>query len=121
AEAKRAISGWREETGCGAGATRSRRRAWLSPRRRYWGEPFPIVYDETGLPIALPESMLPVELPEIDDFSPKTFDPEDANSNPETPLSRARDWVEAELDLGDGPRRSARGPNTSAQRAGAWW
>ena len=30
-------------------------RDWLFSRQRYWGEPFPIVYDETGLPIALPE------------------------------------------------------------------
>ena len=47
--------------------------------------------------------MLPVELPEVDDFSPRTFDTDDATSEPETPLSRAREWVEVELDLGDGP------------------
>ncbi len=41
-------------------------RDWLFSRQRYWGEPFPIVYDDDGDPIALPESMLPVELPEID-------------------------------------------------------
>ena len=104
AEAKATIIEWLEEHGYGQGAVTYRLRDWLFSRQRYWGEPFPIVYDETGLPIALPESMLPVELPEIDDFSPKTFDPDDADSTPETPLSRAADWVEVELDLGDGPQ-----------------
>ncbi|HMC70747.1 MAG TPA: leucine--tRNA ligase, partial [Mycobacteriales bacterium] len=90
-------------------------------RQRYWGEPFPIVYDETGLPVSLPDSMLPVELPEVADFSPKTYDPNDAASDPETPLSRAREWVEVELDLGDGPKRYVRETNTMPQWAGSCW
>ena len=98
-----------------------RLRDWLFSRQRYWGEPFPIVYDETGLPVALPDSMLPLELPEIDDFSPKTFDPDDADTEPETPLSRARDWVEVELDLGDGPKRYTRETNVMPQWAGSCW
>ena len=118
---RRTIIDWLEANGHGAGAVTYRLRDWLFSRQRYWGEPFPIVYDETGLPIALPESMLPVELPEIDDFSPKTFDPDDADSAPETPLSRAREWVEVELDLGDGPKRYRRETNTMPQWAGSCW
>jgi leucyl-tRNA synthetase len=79
------------------------------------------VYDETGLPVALPESMLPLQLPEIDDFSPKTYDPDDAHSEPEAPLSRATEWVEVELDLGDGPKRYHRETNTMPQWAGSCW
>ena len=96
-------------------------RDWLFSRQRYWGEPFPIVYDETGLPIALPESMLPVELPETDDFSPKSFPPDDAESTPEPPLGRLTDWVTVELDLGDGPRTYRRETNTMPNWAGSCW
>ncbi|MGC5318980.1 leucine--tRNA ligase [Micromonospora arida] len=121
ADAKAAIIAWLEANGHGAGAVTYRLRDWLFSRQRYWGEPFPIVYDETGAAIALPEEMLPVELPEVDDFSPKTFDADDANSNPETPLSRRRDWVEVELDLGDGPKRYTRETNVMPQWAGSCW
>ncbi len=121
ADAKAATITWLEQHGHGRGATTYRLRDWLFSRQRYWGEPFPIVYDETGLPVALPESMLPVVLPEVDDFSPRTFDPDDADSEPETPLSRKRDWVEVELDLGDGPRKYTRETNTMPQWAGSCW
>src|SRR5437588_361097 len=66
-EAKHRITEWLEETNNGAGAVTYKLRDWLFSRQRYWGEPFPIVYDETGLPVGLPESMLPVELPEMSD------------------------------------------------------
>ncbi|WP_346539257.1 leucine--tRNA ligase [Micromonospora sp. DPT] len=121
ADAKAAIIEWLEANGHGAGAVTYRLRDWLFSRQRYWGEPFPIVYDETGAAIALPEEMLPVELPEVDDFSPRTFDADDADSNPETPLSRRRDWVEVELDLGDGPKRYTRETNVMPQWAGSCW
>ncbi|WP_433262733.1 leucine--tRNA ligase [Micromonospora vinacea] len=121
ADAKTAIIAWLEANGHGTGAVTYRLRDWLFSRQRYWGEPFPIVYDETGAAIALPEEMLPVELPEVDDFSPKTFDADDANSNPETPLSRRHDWVEVELDLGDGPKRYTRETNVMPQWAGSCW
>ncbi|WP_067510361.1 leucine--tRNA ligase [Actinoplanes sp. TFC3] len=120
-DAKTSMIGWLEEQGHGRGATTYRLRDWLFSRQRYWGEPFPIVYDETGLPVALPESMLPVELPEVDDFSPRTFDPDDAGSEPETPLSRKKDWVQVELDLGDGPKTYTRETNTMPQWAGSCW
>ncbi|GAA3747208.1 leucine--tRNA ligase [Plantactinospora mayteni] len=121
ADAKAKIIEWLEANGHGSGAVTYRLRDWLFSRQRYWGEPFPIVYDEQGNPVALPESMLPVELPEVDDFAPRTFDPEDADSDPETPLSRRKDWVEVELDLGDGPKRYTRETNVMPQWAGSCW
>lgn len=120
-EAKTRIIEWLVANGHGEAAVTYRLRDWLFSRQRYWGEPFPIVYDETGLPVALPESMLPVELPEVADFSPKTFDPDDGDSTPETPLSRNQDWASVELDLGDGPRRYTRETNVMPQWAGSCW
>jgi leucyl-tRNA synthetase len=121
ADAKARIIAWLEEHGYGQGATTYRLRDWLFSRQRYWGEPFPIVYDETGLPIGLPESMLPVELPDVDDFSPRTFTDDDTTSDPETPLSRAKEWVEVTLDLGHGPRVYTRETNVMPQWAGSSW
>ena len=121
AAAKARIIEWLEERGTARGSVTYRLRDWLFSRQRYWGEPFPIVYDETGLPIAVPESMLPVELPETDDFSPKAFPPEDADSTPEPPLGRLAEWVEVELDLGDGPKKYRRETNTMPNWAGSCW
>jgi leucyl-tRNA synthetase len=121
AAAKARMIEWLEAEGHGRGAVTYRLRDWLFSRQRYWGEPFPIVYDETGLPIALPDAMLPVELPETDDFSPKSFPPEDADSTPEPPLGRLSDWVEVELDLGDGPKKYRRETNTMPNWAGSCW
>jgi leucyl-tRNA synthetase len=121
AEAKSVIIKWLEDKGYGQRTVTYRLRDWLFSRQRYWGEPFPIVYDEDGQPIALPESMLPVELPEVDDYSPQKLDPEDATSEPVPPLARARSWAEVELDLGDGLRTYRRELNVMPQWAGSCW
>ncbi|MCH8613308.1 leucine--tRNA ligase [Arsenicicoccus dermatophilus] len=122
-EAKAAMIAYLERTGKGQGTVSYRLRDWLFSRQRYWGEPFPIVFDEDGVAHALPESMLPLELPDVPDYSPKTFDPEDDSSAPEPPLSRATEWVDVELDLGDGRglRRFRRETNTMPNWAGSCW
>ncbi|MFF4078512.1 leucine--tRNA ligase [Streptomyces sp. NPDC001777] len=122
-EAKAKITEWLTEHGVGEGTVNFRLRDWLFSRQRYWGEPFPIVYDEDGIAHPLPESMLPLELPEVDDYSPRTFDPDDADTQPETPLSRNADWVNVTLDLGDGngPKKYRRETNTMPNWAGSCW
>ncbi|MEW9512165.1 leucine--tRNA ligase [Streptomyces cavourensis] len=122
-EAKARITEWLREHGVGEGTVNFRLRDWLFSRQRYWGEPFPIVYDEDGIAHPLPESMLPLELPEVEDYSPRTFDPEDASAQPETPLSRNADWVNVTLDLGDGsgPKKYRRETNTMPNWAGSCW
>ena len=120
ATAKTRIIEWLEANDRGEGAITYKLRDWLFSRQRYWGEPFPIVYDADGLPVALPESMLPVELPEMVDFEPKIV-ADDVETLPEPPLARAEQWVEVELDLGDGPQVYLRETNTMPQWAGSCW
>ena len=117
AEATARTIAWLEASGNGRARVSYRLRDWLFSRQRYWGEPFPIVYDETGLPLALPESMLPVELPAMADFRPRA----DEDAEPRPPLSRAQGFEQAILDLGDGPRRYRRETNTMPQWAGSCW
>lgn len=116
-----AIIGWLEERGIGQARTTYRLRDWLFSRQRYWGEPFPVVYDEDGRVHPLPESMLPLTLPEVDDFRPRTFAADDANSRPEAALGRADYWTKVELDLGDGMKTYYRDTNTMPNWAGSCW
>ncbi|MEY2469915.1 MAG: leucyl-tRNA synthetase, partial [Actinomycetota bacterium] len=120
AEAKAAMIAWLEERGVGEGSVTTKLRDWLFSRQRYWGEPFPIVYDTERMPIALPESMLPVELPELEDFAPRSR-PDDPDADPEPPLGRVEEWVNVTLDLGDGPQPYLRETNTMPQWAGSCW
>src|ERR687898_129187 len=120
-DAKEAIPGWLEAKGLGEGTVTYRLRDWLFSRQRYWGEPFPIVYDEHDLPMAVPDELLPVELPDVPDYAPKTFPPEDTTSEPEPPLARVPDWVYVEMDLGDGVKRYRRDTNTMPNWAGSCW
>ena len=96
-------------------------RDWLFARQRYWGEPFPIVYDADGRAHPLPESALPVELPDIPDYAPVQFDPDDADSEPSPPLAQATEWVHVDLDLGDGLKPYSRDTNVMPQWAGSSW
>ena len=120
-EAIAAIIPWLEEQGIGCEKIQYKLRDWLFARQRYWGEPFPIVYDAEGQAHPLPESMLPVELPEVEDYKPVSFDPDDSDSSPQPPLAKAREWVEVELDLGQGTQTYYRDTNVMPQWAGSSW
>lgn len=50
-----------------------------------------------------------------------SFDPDDASSEPSPPLSKAADWVNVELDLGDGLKHYTRDTNVMPQWAGSSW
>ncbi|MFZ0833269.1 MAG: leucine--tRNA ligase [Mycobacterium sp.] len=120
-EAEQTITQRLEADGRGRARVEFKLRDWLFARQRYWGEPFPIVYDEDGRPHALPESELPVVLPDIPDYSPVLFDPDDADSEPSPPLGKATDWAHVELDLGNGPKPYTRDTNVMPQWAGSSW
>ena len=76
-----------EEAGIGKVKVNYRLRDAIFSRQRYWGEPFPIYYDEDGQPQPLDESELPLRLPEVDKFLP--------TETGEPPLGRAHNWVAA--------------------------
>ncbi|HJG42466.1 leucine--tRNA ligase [Corynebacterium phoceense] len=121
AEAIATMIQWLVDNKVGQEKIQYKLRDWLFARQRYWGEPFPIVYDEAGEPYPLPYSMLPVELPEVEDYKPVSFDPDDRDSEPQPPLAKAREWVEVELDLGQGPKKYYRDTNVMPQWAGSSW
>ena len=120
-QAKQAMTARLEADGRGRARVEYKLRDWLFARQRYWGEPFPIVYDADGVAHPLPESLLPVELPDIEDYSPVLFDPDSPDSEPSPPLNKAGDWVHVELDLGDGLQPYTRDTNVMPQWAGSSW
>ncbi|HJW29774.1 MAG TPA: class I tRNA ligase family protein, partial [Saprospiraceae bacterium] len=60
-------------------------------RQRYWGEPFPIFYDEHEIAHEMPESALPHLLPELDDFKP--------SPDGRSPLARLTRWSNPKPDV----------------------
>ena len=120
-EAKRRTNEWLVANQCGQATISYKLRDWLFSRQRYWGEPFPIVYDDHDNAHTLPDEFLPLVLPPTESFSPRTFDPDDAMSNPESPLDRLDWWTTVELDLGDGPKQYRRDTNVMPQWAGSCW
>jgi leucyl-tRNA synthetase len=105
AEAKKKITAWLEERGQGKRAINYKLRDWLFSRQRYWGEPFPIIW-EGGNHRSLGESELPVVPPPLDDYKP--------TGTGEPPLAKAKDWVR----YSDKALREA---NTMPQWAGSCW
>lgn len=86
-------------------------RDWLFSRQRYWGEPFPIVFDASGEPHALLEDDLPIGLPPVDEYRP--------TDDGQPPLARAtREWRETRLADGSLGLREV---NTMPQWAGSCW
>ena len=105
AEAKQRIIAWLQEKALGRGTVNYKLRDWLFSRQRYWGEPFPIVW-ENGRHRALTQDELPVIQPDMEDFKP--------TGTPEPPLSKALEW----LKYSDSAQRET---NTMPQWAGSCW
>lgn len=84
-------------------------RDWVFSRQRYWGEPFPVVYDSFGNIHLLDDSELPLELPRMTNIKP--------SGTGESPLANAHSWLNIEYN-GQNVRRET---NTMPQLAGSAW
>ena len=104
-DAKKAIIQWLRDNNKGTFKVNFKLRDWLFSRQRYWGEPFPILWED-GNHKAVPESELPVLQPEMEDFKP--------TGSPEGPLAKATDWINYS-------ESSKRETNTMPQWAGSCW
>src|SRR5437667_324851 len=105
ADAKKKITAWLEQHGFGKRAINYKLRDWLFSRQRYWGEPFPIVW-ENGKHRALDESELPVVPPPLEDYKP--------TGTGEPPLAKAKDWIRYS-------KKAVRETNVMPQWAGSCW
>jgi leucyl-tRNA synthetase len=104
-QAIRKITDWLEEHGLGKRAINYKLRDWLFSRQRYWGEPFPIVWQD-GNHRALTESELPVVPPALEDYKP--------TGTGEPPLAKAEDWIRYS-------DKATRELNVMPQWAGSCW
>ena len=104
-KAKDQIVDWLEEKELGSRTINFKLRDWLFSRQRYWGEPFPIIWDQGGH-AALDEADLPVLPPDLTDFKP--------TGSGDPPLARAQEWCQ----MGEGILREV---NTMPQWAGSCW
>ena len=74
-------------TGCSAGSATGASRS-------------PSSTTSTATPTPCPTTSCRWSLPDTHDFSPRTFDPDDEHSEPESPLDRLTDWVEVDARPG---------------------
>ena len=105
ADAKSAMIDRLEKEGKGARKIQYKLRDWLFSRQRYWGEPFPIIW-ENGQHSAIPSRELPLLQPELEDFKP--------TGDPRGPLIKATDWIKYS-------ETAQRETNTMPQWAGSCW
>lgn len=100
---------WLTEHHCGQKKINYRLREWIFARQRYWGEPIPVVHLDNGDTVALSDDQLPLILPELQDYSP--------SRTGASPLEKAEDWVNVELNGVHGRRETSTMPGS----AGSSW
>ncbi|MGL4948030.1 MAG: leucine--tRNA ligase [Mycoplasma sp.] len=80
---------------------------WVFSRQRYWGEPFPVMFDKNNQIKIIKD--LPLVLPECSDFKP--------NSEGQSPLSKIDNFINVQID-GENYKLDS---NTMPQWAGSCW
>ncbi len=113
-----------EKTG-GKKVVKYKLREWVFARQRYWGEPFPIVFDENHKSYVVADSELPILLPEVESYEP--------TGNGESPLADIQSFTDVygyindegefeSLDKSDiKAKLFRRETNTMPQWAGSSW
>ncbi|MDP2208680.1 MAG: leucine--tRNA ligase [Bacteroidota bacterium] len=110
-QSKDKIIQWLEEKKIGKRKINYKLRDWLFSRQRYWGEPFPLVYDDDGTAIALSETELPILLPDVESYKP--------SGTGESPLATIEKWLNyTDPKTGKKYRRET---HTMPQWAGSCW
>ncbi|MDL2292452.1 leucine--tRNA ligase [Acholeplasma sp. OttesenSCG-928-E16] len=84
-------------------------RDWVFSRQRYWGEPFPVIFDENNNIHLMDDEDLPLELPIMKNIRP--------SGTGESPLANAIDWLNVTYKGIKGKRDT----NTMPQLAGSSW
>lgn len=108
-EAKAKIIDYLVKTKQGYAHATYKLRDWVFSRQRYWGEPFPVLFDEDGEISILDDQELPLELPILKNIRP--------SGTGESPLANAHQWLRVEKN-GKTYRRDT---NTMPQLAGSSW
>lgn len=100
-----------EEKGFGKAKTNYKLRDWVFSRRRYWGEPIPIIHCPNCGEVLVPENELPLELPDVEKYEP--------TGTGESPLAAIDSWVNCKCpQCGADAKRET---NTMPQWAGSSW
>ncbi|MCV3743339.1 leucine--tRNA ligase [Ureaplasma sp. ES3154-GEN] len=102
-----ALGKYLEDNQIGKPATFFKLRDWVFSRQRYWGEPFPVLFDENNNIKILED--LPVLLPDLEEFKP--------SGDGQSPLANNKDWLYVEID----GKKYRRETNTMPQWAGSSW
>lgn len=108
-EAIKKIIKFIEKTDQGYGHVTYKLRDWVFSRQRYWGEPFPVFYDEFDNIFLVEDEDLPLELPVLKNIRP--------SGTGESPLANAHKWLKVNSKGIEGRRDT----NTMPQLAGSSW
>jgi leucyl-tRNA synthetase len=108
-DAKKKIIEFLESSKQGYAHATYKLRDWVFSRQRYWGEPFPVIYDENENIHLLNDEDLPLELPMLKNMRP--------SGTGESPLANAKDWLYVDYHGLKGRRDT----NTMPQLAGSSW
>ena len=80
---------------------------WVFSRQRYWGEPFPVLFDENKQIVI--DNNLPLILPKTNDFKP--------GDDGQSPLSKINEFINVNINN----KKYTRDSNTMPQWAGSCW